>query len=172
MPSQPPPPAKLAPLLREPAGRVGMDRADRWLGLTDGGNGLEERLREDFPRVEAVILDFFHPAEKLTGLSQRLHPGEEARAEEQARQWCGLLKSEGGAILAAVLSEWDWPRRAGLKEAAAELVGDLERHGRVEEWRGGFRLGLAVAGPFGRRCLNSLTVPRFHSPLIEPDGRV
>ncbi len=34
------------------------------------------------------------------------------------------------------------------------------------------RLGLSVAGPFGRRCLNSLTVPRFHSPLIEPDGRI
>ena len=120
--------ADFAPLLRRPAGRVGMDLADRWLGLTDGGNGLEERLRENFPRVEAVILDFYHPAERLTGLSRLLHPGDEARAEEQARQWRGLLKSEGGAVLAAVLSEWDWPGRTGLKEATAELVGYLQRH--------------------------------------------
>ena len=34
-----------------------------------------------------------------------------------------------------------------------------------------FRLGLSVPGPFVCRCLNSLAVPRFHSPLIEPGGR-
>jgi hypothetical protein len=64
-----------APLLRRPAGAVGMDRADRWIGLSDGGAGLEDRLRENFPRVEAIILDFFHPAEKLTGLAASAGPG-------------------------------------------------------------------------------------------------
>ena len=37
-----------APLLRRPAGQVGMDRADRWIGLSDGGAGLEDGLRENF----------------------------------------------------------------------------------------------------------------------------
>jgi hypothetical protein len=115
-------------LLRPLAGRVGMDLADRWIGLTDGGAGLEERLRENFPRVEVVILDFFHPAERLTGLARRLHPEDQAQAEEQARQWRVLLKDEGGAVLGAVLSQWDWPKRAGLSEAVDELVGYLERH--------------------------------------------
>jgi hypothetical protein len=45
-----------APLLRTPAGHVGRDRADRWIGLSDGGNGLEDWLRENFPRVEVSIL--------------------------------------------------------------------------------------------------------------------
>ena len=125
---------EFAPLLRRPAGHVGMDRADRWIGLSDGGNGLEDRLRENFPRVEVVILDFFHPAEKLTGLARLLHPEDEAEAEEQARQWRGLLKDEGGAVLAAVLSEWDWPRRPGLGEAADELIGYLERHAHRMEY--------------------------------------
>jgi Uncharacterised protein family (UPF0236) len=120
--------AEIAPLLRKPAGQVGMDRADRWLGLSDGGNGLEDRLRENFPRVEGVILDFFHPAEKLTGLARLLHPQDETRAEDQARQWCQLLKQEGGALLAAVLREEEWPRRAGLQETASEIIGYLERH--------------------------------------------
>jgi hypothetical protein len=39
----------------------------------------------------------------------------------------------------------------------------------VARW---FRCNLAVPGPFVCRCLNSLTMPRFHIPLIEPDGRV
>ncbi len=62
-----------------------MDRADRWIGLSDGGNGLEARLRENFSRVEVIILDFFHLAEKLTGLARLLHPGDEGAAEAQAR---------------------------------------------------------------------------------------
>jgi hypothetical protein len=122
------------PLLRRPAGQVGMDRADRWIGLSDGGNGLEARLEENFPRVEMIILDFFHPAERLTGLARRLHPQDEADAEDQARRWRQLLKEEGGAVLAAVLSEWDWPRRPGLSEAVADLVGYLERQAHRMEY--------------------------------------
>jgi hypothetical protein len=75
----------------------------------DAGGRLEDRLRENLPRVEVILLDFFHPAAKLTALSHLLHPQDEDRAEDQARQWCGLLKDEGGAVLAAVLSAWDWP---------------------------------------------------------------
>jgi hypothetical protein len=125
---------QFAPLLRAPAGAVGMDRADRWIGLSDGGNGLEDRLRENFPRVEVIILDFFHPAEKLTGLTRLLHPQDEDQAEEQARQWRQLLKAEGGAVLAAVLREWDWPRRPGLGEAVDDLIGYLQRHAHRMEY--------------------------------------
>jgi hypothetical protein len=123
-----------APLLRAPAGHVGMDRADRWIGLSDGGNGLEGRLLENFPRVEVIILDFFHPAEKLTGLARLLHPQDEDRAEDQARWWRQLLKDEGGAVLAAVLREWDWPRRPGLRAAVDDLIGYLDRHAHRMEY--------------------------------------
>ena len=126
--------AEIAPLLRTPAAAVGMDRADRRIGLSDGGIGLEDRLAENFPRVEVIILDFYHPAEKLTGLARRLHPEDEARAEEQARQWRGRLKAEGGAVLAAVLGEWEWPRRPGLREAVDELVGYLGRNAHRMEY--------------------------------------
>jgi hypothetical protein len=122
------------PLLRSPAGHVGMDRADRWIGLSDGGNGLEDRLRENFPRVEVIILDFFHPAERLTGLARLLYPQDEGRAQSQASQWRGLLKDEGGAVLAAVLSEWEWPPRPGLRESADDLIGYLHRHAHRMEY--------------------------------------
>jgi hypothetical protein len=122
------------PLLRRPAAHVGMDRADRWIGLSDGGSGLEDRLLENFPRIEVVILDFYHPAEKLTGLARLLHPQDEGQAEEQAGQWRGLLKDEGGAVLSAVLDEWEWPRRTGVQEAADELIGYLRRHAHRMEY--------------------------------------
>ena len=35
-----------------------------------------------------------------------------------------------------------------------------------------FRLGLSGAGPFVCRCLTSLAMPRFHSPLIKLDVRI
>ena len=65
--------AEVGPLLRKQAAQVGMAQADCWLGLCDGGNGLEDRLEENFPLVVVVILDFFHPAEKLTGLARLLN---------------------------------------------------------------------------------------------------
>jgi hypothetical protein len=127
--------AEIGPLLRGPAGQVGMDEADLWVGLSDGGNGLEDRLQENFPRLEVVILDFFHPAEKLTGLARLLFPQEPERAEEQARQWCRLMKEEGGALLAAMLRQWDWPpRRPGLAEKVEEVVGYLENNAHRTEY--------------------------------------
>jgi hypothetical protein len=126
---------EVGPLLRRQAAQVGMDQAECWLGLTDGGNGLEDRIEENFPLVWAVILDFYHPAEKLTGLARLLYPQDEARAEEQARAWCGLLKDEGGALLAAVLREWDWPGpRPGLAEKVEEVAGYLERNAHRTEY--------------------------------------
>ena len=35
-----------------------------------------------------------------------------------------------------------------------------------------FRFGLSVSGSFGCRCLTSLAVLRFHTPLIELDVRI
>jgi hypothetical protein len=125
---------EFTPLLRKPAGAVGMDRADRWLGLSDGGMGLEDRLKENFPRVEVIILDFFHPAERLTTLARLLHPKDEDAGEDQARRWCQLLKEEGGALLGAVLQEWDWPRLKGLKEAAEDLIDYLVRQAHRMEY--------------------------------------
>jgi len=126
---------EVGPRLRRQAAQVGMEAADCWLGLTDGGSGLEARLEENFPLVWAVILDFYHPAEKLHGLARLLHPGAEAPAAEQARDWCRLMKEEGGAVMAAVLHEWPWPPgRPGLAEAVAEVVGYLERQAHRMEY--------------------------------------
>jgi hypothetical protein len=95
--------ADLAEAWRRQGGQVGMNQADRWVALSDGGSGLEDLLRATFPRVEAVILDFWHAAEYLGELSKALHPGDEEAAEAWRGQWCHRLKHEGGRVVLEAL---------------------------------------------------------------------
>jgi hypothetical protein len=95
--------AALAGPLREQAGLVGLDQAERWVALPDGGSGPEDFLKDDFGRVEAVILDFWHVAEYRGGLSKALFPGQEEAAGAWRQQWCHRLKHEGGPAVRVAL---------------------------------------------------------------------
>lgn len=115
--------AALAEPLRRQGGPVGRDRAERWLALSDGGAGLEDCLRTNFPRVEAVILDFYHVTEYLGRLAQALHPGRPEEAEAWRQAWCSRLKAEGGGPVLAALRELDLRGRpAAARAARAEVV--------------------------------------------------
>ena len=107
--------AELGTQMRRQGAQVGMDRAEVWVALTDGGAGPEEFPRVYFPRAECV-LDFYHAAEHLNALAKTLYP-DEAAAQEAAGGWCHTLKHEGGAALLATLEALD-PR--GRKAAARE----------------------------------------------------
>jgi hypothetical protein len=82
--------------MRQQGAQVGMDDAERWIGLCDAGNGLEEALLRDFPRVEVIILDFFHAAEYLGEIACAWHPGDADAAAAWLGPWCHRLKHEGG----------------------------------------------------------------------------
>ena len=115
---------EMGPLMRQLAGRVGMDQAEIWVVLTDGGSGLEEFAHKNFNRPDlVVILDFYHAASYLEKLAKALHPQEPEKAKGQAEQWCSLLKAEGGALALEVLRQWDWPARksAALRAQWAEV---------------------------------------------------
>src|SRR5262245_65698306 len=75
-----------------------MDLAERWIAISDGGSGLEDWLRTNFGRVDAVILDFYHAAEHLGILGRALHPDDEAAREAWLGDWCHRMKHEGGAV--------------------------------------------------------------------------
>ena len=121
--------ADLGPLLRRQGAQVGMDDADIWVGLTDGGSGLEAFVDSNFPRVEVVILDFYHAADYLTRLAQVLHARDEGKAHAQAQQWRSLLKAEGGHVLISTLEQWDWPTGVpGLKALREEVLQYFGNH--------------------------------------------
>ena len=113
--------ASLGEPLRHQAAQVGMDRAERWIGLSDGGAGLEGWLRGNFGRLDAVMLDFYHAAEYLGDLARALHPGDEEAREARREAWCGRLKREGGEAVLGELRALE-VRGHAAREALAEVV--------------------------------------------------
>lgn len=110
---------ELGAQLRRQGAQVGMDRADVWVALTDGGAGLEEFMGVHFPRA-VCVLDFYHAAEHLNDLAKALYPGDAAKAGA----WCHTLKHEGGQALLAVLEGIDLRGQKGeAREAYRQVLG-------------------------------------------------
>ena len=113
--------AALGEPLRRQAAHVGFDRAERWIAISDGGSGLEDWLRVNFPRVDDVILDFFHAAEYLCDWSKVLHP-DEAEAKAVGASWCHRLKHEGGSAVLVDLQTTDVSSRSESVREAHRVV--------------------------------------------------
>jgi hypothetical protein len=113
--------AALAGPLRRQAGQVGIDQADRWIALSDGGAGLEDFLAKNFARVSAVILDFYHVTEYLGKLAKALYPSQDEEAENWRKAWCTRLKAEGGGPVLAALRDLPVSGRAA-QAVRAEVV--------------------------------------------------
>ena len=110
--------------MRLQAEQVGMERAEVWIGLTDGGNGLENCLRSAFPRVEVIILDYWHAAEYLWDLARTMYPNDEEARQHLGLSWCRRLKEEGGSGMVRVLEEWEPPavRHKEVQSKRSEVV--------------------------------------------------
>jgi hypothetical protein len=79
-------------------------------------------MHANFPRA-VCILDFYHAAEHLNDLAKAWHPHDEAQAQELGRQWCHVLKHEGGAAVLALLDQLDLRgRSAAAREVHRQVV--------------------------------------------------
>lgn len=114
--------------LRRQAAQVGWDDADQQIALSDGGNGLEEFFRKNFPRAEC-ILDFWHAAEHVTELGLALFPDDEAMRHERSSAWLHQLKHEGGLSVIRTLRELDLTSHSAAARAAhADCVRYFQNH--------------------------------------------
>jgi hypothetical protein len=114
--------------LRRQAAQVGWDEAEQQIALSDGGNGLEEFFRKNFPRAEC-ILDFWHAAEHLTELGLALNPHDDSQRQERVGVWCHQLKHEGGATVLAMLQSIDLDGcPSSAQQAHAECVRYFRNH--------------------------------------------
>jgi hypothetical protein len=105
-----------------------MNEAERWVAISDGGNGLEDFLRRNFPRVEAVILDFYHAAEHLGNLAKAWHPGDEPAAKGLHERWCRQLKHEGGVAMLASLRTLSLQGRSRARGVYEDELRYFENH--------------------------------------------
>jgi hypothetical protein len=94
---------ELGAQLRRQGAQVGMDGAEVWIALSDGGNGLEPFLDRNFPRAEK-ILDFQHAATHLAAFAKQFRP---ATSERLLAAWCHTLKHAGGGVMIRVLERLD-----------------------------------------------------------------
>ena len=119
--------------LRTECRAVGLSEVDVIVGLSDGGNGLENCLREAVaglgPVEIAFILDFYHVSEHLLEFAQARWP-EDAQARQQALEsWRGTLKQRGGRSLYEELQALDLtPSPAPVREARQGLLGYLRNN--------------------------------------------
>lgn len=112
-------------VMRAQAGQLGFDRVTRWIGLTDGGNGLEDFLRKNFPPPKLqLILDFYHAAEHVHDFLKEYCPADEEQSQRLGQEWCHRLKHEGGQALLTFLEQLPLSsRRKGLRDAYHSLLG-------------------------------------------------
>jgi hypothetical protein len=104
--------------LRRQGAQVGMDAANVWIALTDGGNGLEEFIDVYFPRA-VKILDFHHATGHLATFAKLFREG--PLAERLLSTWCHILKHAGGAQMIRVLVRLD------RKKMSVETQAEQER---------------------------------------------
>lgn len=100
---------ELGAQLRRECQAVGLADADLVIGLTDGGQGLEDCLIDvlgGLARRIELILDFYHATEHLREFVKILLPSEDQR-RQQVETWCHLLKHRGGAALLVELESID-----------------------------------------------------------------
>jgi hypothetical protein len=145
--------ASLGEPLRKQAAQVGMDRAERWIALSDAGAGVEDWLRVNFGRVDAVILDFYHAAEHLGDLARALYPGEESARQEWLDPLCHRLKHEGGRVVLEALRSLPADGRESVRKARAEVVGYFENHAHRMDYPTYRSKGWAIgSGPIESAC--------------------
>lgn len=109
--------------MRRQGAHVGMDAAEQWIALSDGGNGLDEFFDVNFPRA-VRILDFQHAAGYLSDLAKLVRP---EKADSLAEAWCHTLKHAGGARLLSVLEKLDRKKMTEQARAKHESVREYVR---------------------------------------------
>jgi hypothetical protein len=121
---------ELGSQMRRQGAQVGMNAAEIWIALTDGGNGLEGFIDRNFPRAEK-ILDFQHAATHLAAFARQFRPD---TPERLLAAWCHTLKHAGGAMMIRVLGRLDRKKMTEeVRKGHDDVLGYLHKNvGRMD----------------------------------------
>lgn len=114
--------------LRQQAAQVGWDEAEQQIAISDGGGGLEDFFRKNFPLAEC-ILDFWHAKEHLVELSLSWFGADEVARQAWLDEQCHRLKHEGGRVLITKLEAMEVSGRSDtVREAHREHLQYFRNH--------------------------------------------
>jgi hypothetical protein len=139
--------------LRRQAGQVGWDDAEQQIALSDGGAGLEDFFRKNFPRA-VCILDFWHAKEHLVELAKALFPQDEAERGQWLDDYCHELKHSGGQTVLEHLEKLDVSSRgAAVQETHRQQLVYFRNHAHHMDYpryvANGWQIG---SGPVESAC--------------------
>lgn len=139
--------------LRRQAAQVGWDLAEVQLAYSDGGSGLEEFFRKNFPLAQ-IILDIWHAKEHLVELGKALFGEESAAGKEWLDARCHQLKHEGGAAVRATLEALDVSQRSeAVREAHRRETNYFRNHEHKMNYPHYLSQGWAIgSGPVESAC--------------------
>jgi len=114
--------------LRRQAAQTGWDDAQEQIALSDGGAGLEDFFRKNFP-LATVIIDFWHVKEHLVELAKAWF----GEGSDEGQTWldkrCHQLKHAGGAAVLQVLEALDVTGRSdAVREAHRRETNYFRNH--------------------------------------------
>ena len=114
--------------MRRQAAQTGWDDAEQQIALSDGGSGLEEFFRQNFP-LATVILDFWHAKEHLVELAKSVFGEDSDEGAVWLDERCHQLKHSGGAAVLEVLEMLDVANRSdAVREAQRRETNYFRNH--------------------------------------------
>jgi hypothetical protein len=139
--------------LRGQAAQVGWDEAEQQIALSDGGSGLEDFFRKNFP-LATVILDFWHAKEYLVELAQALYGQDSPEGKAWLDQRCHQLKAAGGVVVRASLETLDLSAKSeSVREAHRRTTNYFRNHEHKMDYprylKNGWQIG---SGPVESAC--------------------
>lgn len=112
----------LAARLRQAATACGLGRAEAVVGITDGGNGLEDALQRNFSSGMVCVLDWYHAMGHVHDCAAVLHAHDPTTKRAWSKEAETLLWEKGGAALLKWLQEGPEPEGPDGQEAWRSLV--------------------------------------------------
>ena len=134
--------------LRNECRAVGLKHADVVIGLSDGGNGLENCMLNvvgGMAQEVVFILDFWHATEHLQEFAN-VFIADETHRRDQVEAWCHHLKQHGGESLVQQLKMIDLTHSTDTVQEQHEgllnyLCSNLHRMDYPDYIRNGWQIG-------------------------------
>jgi hypothetical protein len=108
--------------LRREAGRIGLNKADQKVSISDGAEWLRRQFRQRLPMLDEMILDFYHFAEHVAAAAAACWGLETPEAKAWTGKLLHLAKHEGPlAVLKEIAAARALLRAAAKREALTKL---------------------------------------------------